>query len=317
MNTITKEYSYDQIHLIPRKCIVNSRGSECHIRLKFGPCVFNHPAIAANMKSVVNEDTCIFLAKHHWFYIMHRFKIDNVKFIKKMKKLNLFTSISVGVNRDSYIELQKLKALKLYPDFCTIDIAHGWAPKAEKMIKYIKDNFPKTFVIAGNVCTQDAVTELDHWGADSIKVGIAGGKVCITKNKTGFHRPMASTVMDCVQGTNKPIIADGGVSEHGDIAKAIACGAWMVMCGSLFAGYDQSAGEVIDINDKLFKEYYGSASAKNKGARVHVEGKKILIDYKGDMELLLTELEEDLKSSVSYAGGKSINALHDVKIVSC
>ena len=317
MNDLTREYNYDQIHLIARKCIVGSRGKECDVSVKFGNYRFNHPAIAANMKSVVNEDTCIFLAKHNWFYIMHRFKVDSLHFTKKMKKKGLISSISVGVNDDSYNMLKRFKIENLQPDYITIDIAHGWAPKSERMIKYIKDNFENTFVIAGNVCTQNAVVELDQWGADSIKVGIAGGRVCITRNKTGFHRPMASTVMDCVQGTDKPIIADGGVSEHGHIAKAIALGATMVMCGSLFAGYDQSAGDKIEINDKQYKEYYGSASAKNKGARIHVEGKKILIDYKGDMELLLEELEEDLQSAVSYAGGRNLDALFSTKKVIC
>ena len=309
---IKEEYGYDKIHLIPKRCIVDSR-DECDISIKLGKHTFDTPVIPANMKSVVNEETCIFFAKHNWFYIMHRFRVNNVKFIKRMKKRKLISSISVGVNEDSYDDLKRIKNEKIFPDYITIDIAHGWAPKTEKMIKFIKDNFDDTFVIAGNVCTPCAVHELDVWGADSIKVGIAGGKVCITKNKTGFFRPMGSTLIDCINATNKPIIADGGVSEHGHIAIAISLGATMVMCGGLFAGYDQSAGDIIEINGKQYKEYYGSASAKNKGKYVHVEGKKILVDYKGDMSKLLYEIKEDLKSSCSYSGGKELNSLLSVE----
>lgn len=308
---LIQEYNYNQVHLIPRKCVVGSR-KECNIKVQFGKWIFNTPVIAANMKSVVDEDTCVFFAKRNWFYIMHRFHTNNLRFIKKMNKRELVSSISVGVNIDSYNELKKIKSENLVPDYITIDIAHGWSHKTECMIKYIKDNFKDTFVIAGNVCTADAVEDLDSWGADAIKVGIAGGKVCITKNKTGFFRPMASALMDCTESTDKPIIADGGVSENGDIAVAISLGATMVMCGSLFAGYDQSAGDIIEINGKQYKEYYGSASAKNKGESVHVEGRKILIDYKGDMTKFLYEIEEDLKSSCSYAGGKNLDGLLNV-----
>jgi GMP reductase len=149
--------------------------------------------------------------------------------------------------------------------------------------------------------------------------------VCITKNKTGFHRPMVSTVLDCASYTlenNIPLIADGGIREHGDIAKAIACGASMVMAGSLFAGYEESAGNIIEITldgislPRMYKEYYGSASQYNKGEVKNVEGKKILIDYHGSMDRLLSELKEDLQSAISYVGGTKLNDLLDAKIIS-
>lgn len=209
--------------------------------------------------------------------------------------------------------------IKLCPEYITLDIANAWCGKAEKMIKYIKDNFcvDKTFLIAGNVASGEACAELHKWGADATKGGIAGGHVCITKNKTGFHRPMISTVLDCAEycnGAGMPLIADGGVVEHGDIAKAIACGADMVMAGSLFAGFDQSAGNIIEVSldgksPHKYKEYFGSASQYNKGEYKNVEGKKILIDYKGNMERLLIELKEDIQSSVSYAGGNKLKDL--------
>ena len=150
---------------------------------------------------------------------------------------------------------------------------------------------------------------MGKWGADAIKVGIAGGRVCITKNKTGFHRPMVSTVLNCVmEAAGVPIIADGGIEEHGDIAKAIALGAHMVMAGSLFAGYDQSAGQIVEIEKRLHKEYFGSASEHNKGKYQNVEGKKILVNYKGPMEKLLIELKEDLQSSISYSGNRDLDS---------
>ncbi|WP_199155655.1 IMP dehydrogenase, partial [Chromobacterium sp. ASV23] len=174
---------------------------------------------------------------------------------------------------------------------------------------------PNTFLIGGNVATAEAARDLESWGCDAIKAGIAGGRVCITKNKTGFHRPMVSTVRDCVSAVTVPVIADGGIVEHGDIAKALVCGATMIMAGSLFAGYDESAGDIVEIGGKHYKEYFGSASQFNKGAYVNVEGKKILVEYKGSMGKLLRELQEDLQSSVSYAGGDCLSALREVEMI--
>ena len=120
---------------------------------------------------------------------------------------------------------------------------------------------------------------------------------------------MASTILECAEVATVPIIADGGIVEHGDIAKALACGASMVMAGHLFAGYDQSAGDIITVEGRQYKEYYGSASEFNKGMKRHVEGQRLLVDYKGSMIPLLTELQEDLRSSISYAGGSDLSAL--------
>jgi GMP reductase len=240
-----------------------------------------------------------------------------------MQENGLIASISIGVNDDTIDQLKQLQVAGLTPEFMTLDIANAWCPKAEKMIKYVKDHF-SSFLIVGNIASRDAATEIHAWGADALKAGIAGGKVCITKNKTGFHRPMVSTVLDCASYTYEagvPLIADGGVVEHGDVAKAFACGATMVMAGSLFAGYDQSAGNIIEVTldgrslPRAYKEYYGSASQYNKGEYKNVEGKKILIDYRGNMERLLVELQEDLQSSISYVGGTKTADLINAEII--
>jgi GMP reductase len=158
-----------------------------------------------------------------------------------------------------------------------------------------------------NGTVYDLEVETDHsYNVNNI---IVHNSSCITRKKTGFYRPMISTILDC-SSVSIPIIADGGISEHGDIAKALSCGASMIMAGSLFAGFDESAGDIIEINDRKYKEYFGSASEYNKEQRKNIEGRKILIDYKGSMSRLLQELREDLQSSISYAGGNNLSALH-------
>jgi GMP reductase len=315
MREYKKEYNYDDIYLVPRECVVASR-SECDTSVQFGYFRFEMPVFPSNMKSVVDEETCVFFAQRNWFYSMHRFGIDPASFTNFMHERDLFASISVGVNKDSYGALEKVKKQCTPPEYITIDIAHGWSEKMQKMIKYLKESFPKAFLIAGNVADANAASALKMWGADALRVGIAGGHVCITKNKTGFHRPMISSLEDCC-GFG-PIIADGGIRQHGDIPKAIACGATMVMAGSLFAAYDESAGEpAIGRPDgktsALCKEYYGSASEHSKNKVSNIEGKRILIPVRGSMERLLAELKEDLQSSISYAGGKDLSALRWVE----
>lgn len=311
---IIKGYNYNNIFLIPEETIVSSR-KECDTSVILGERKFTVPVYASNMKSVVNLNTCLFFAKNDYFYTMHRFHITSLEVVDFCISNDIFSSISVGVNSDSYEDLEKLKKANKYPEYITIDIANAFCQKARNMIEYLLSNFKKSFIIVGNVATPQAVYNLNNYKVGAIKVGIAGGSVCITKNKTGFHVPMVTCLINCCQASKIPIIADGGIVEHGDIAKAIACGAKMVMAGSLFAGYAESAGDLVDINGHLYKEYYGSASEFNKGEYKNVEGKKKLIDYKGSMSGLIVELKEDLQSSISYAGGKDLSALQNVKML--
>ncbi|NDV12648.1 GMP reductase [Crenobacter caeni] len=311
---IKTELNYGDVYLVPKKTIVDSR-KDCDTSVAFGPHRFAMPVYPSNMKSVVNEETCELFARQGWFYTMHRFNVDVVAFVRRMQSQGLIASISMGVNEDSYQQVADLKAAGLTPEYITLDIANAWCVKAERMITHLKEAFPQSFLIGGNVATAEAARDLEAWGCDAIKAGIAGGRVCITKNKTGFHRPMISTVSDCAAAVQIPVIADGGIVEHGDIAKALVCGATMVMAGSMFAGFDESAGDLVEIGGKLYKEYFGSASQFNKGAYVNVEGKKILVEYKGAIGKLLAELTEDLQSSVSYAGGRDLSALRGVEMI--
>lgn len=185
------------------------------------------------------------------------------------------------------------------------------------MIKHIKTHLPKSFVIAGNVGTPEAVRELENAGADATKVGIGPGKVCITKIKTGFGTGgwQLAALRWCAKAATKPIIADGGIRTHGDIAKSVRFGATMVMIGSLFAGHEESPGETVEKDGKLYKEYFGSASEFQKGEKKNVEGKKMHVEYKGPLQETLTEMEQDLQSSISYAGGTTLDSIRHVDYV--
>ena len=293
-------FDYDNVLLLPRKCRVESR-SECDASVEVGGRSFRIPVVPANMKTVVDEATCLWMAKHGYFYVMHRFDLDNVAFVKRMKEQGVFASISLGVKKPDYDTVDQLVTQGLVPEYITIDIAHGHADSVKNMIGYLKDKLPAAFVIAGNVGTPEAIIDLENWGADATKVGIGPGKVCITKLKTGFGTGgwQLSALKWCARVATKPIIADGGIRDHGDIAKSIRFGASMVMIGSLFAGHEESPGKTVEVEGKLFKEYYGSASDFNKGEYRHVEGKRILEPVKGKLADTLVEMEQDVQSSIS------------------
>lgn len=309
-------FDYDNVLLLPRKCRVESR-SECDTSVELGGRSFRVPVVPANMKTVVDENICLWLAQNGYFYVMHRFDLDNVAFVQRMRDAGVFASISLGVKKPDYDTVDRLAAEGLTPDYVTIDIAHGHADSVKNMIGYLKQKLPQAFVIAGNVGTPEAVIDLENWGADATKVGIGPGKVCITKLKTGFGTGgwQLSALKWCARVATKPIIADGGIREHGDIAKSIRFGATLVMIGSLLAGLDESPGQTVEVDGKRYKEYYGSASDFNKGEYKHVEGKRILEPIKGSLQDVLREMQEDVQSSISYSGGRKLMDVRKVNYV--
>ncbi|WP_050184147.1 GMP reductase [Domibacillus robiginosus] len=310
-------FDYEDIQLVPAKSIVNSR-SECDTSVTFGSRTFKLPVVPANMQTIIDEKIAVYLAENNYFYIMHRFQPEKrLDFVKDMKSRGLYASISVGVKEEEYTFITALAEENLTPEYITIDIAHGHSNAVINMIQHIKKHLPESFVIAGNVGTPEAVRELEHAGADATKVGIGPGKVCITKIKTGFGTGgwQLAALRWCAKAASKPIIADGGIRTHGDIAKSVRFGASMVMIGSLFAGHEESPGETVVQDGKIYKEYFGSASEFQKGEKKNVEGKKMHVEYKGSLQDTLTEMEQDLQSSISYAGGNKLSAIRNVDYV--
>lgn len=310
-----KVFDFDRVNLIPKFSKVESRAN-CDTSVVINNIKFNLPVVPANMEAVINEELAIKLASNNYFYIMHRFGVDSVEFVKKMKSLKLFSSISIGVNQEAYSTIDSLLMNELIPEFITIDIAHGHSILMKKMIEYIRNKFgKKIYIIAGNVSTPNGAEDLYNYGANCIKVGIGPGYACETYTETKFgSRGIQAYVLNEInehfkfKGIKPDIILDGGIRTNGDIAAAIALGANMVMIGSKLVGFNDSPGQTYkSIDGKEYVKYWGSASSMQSGKTSRIEGtvKEIPIKNKSILDEYQL-IKESLQSSISYAGGDSL-----------
>lgn len=308
-------FDFDDIRLLPKKGIVASR-DECDISVKLGKFTFKNPVIPANMISSINDDLCVKLAQSGYCYINHRFNHNNIDFIRSMNEKNLFTSISVGVKEDSFKQIDMIRSENLRVDIICVDLAHGHSIAMEKMVKYIRDAGLDSYIIGGNICTQEAVEDLTQWGCSAAKVGIGPGSACSTFTATHFGSKdwQASCILNLAQMSKIPIICDGGIRTPGHIAAALAMGATMCMVGGMLAGFEDSPGSIVERDGKLSKEFFGSASEFTKGHTRYSEGKKTLVEYKHGslIHYLDTTINEGLRSAISYAGGNCLSALNHV-----
>lgn len=311
--------SYQDVFLKPQYSKYHSR-SEADVSVTLGNKKFRMPVIPANMKCTIDQKLALWMSDNDYFYVMHRFNAkhydtpntDNAKFIEQANIDKWKTiSISLGVKQEDMDLIEYCIKQNLRIDYITIDIAHAHSIRMKEMLSYILTMYrsnncamEKPFIIAGNVATPAAVVDLENWGADAVKVGIAQGDACTTYGQTGFGLPMFSCMLECSAAARKPLIADGGIRMNGDIAKAIRAGGTMVMVGSVFAACEDSPAETVVKGDKKYKQYFGSASAINKGKNVHVEGRLVSLECNGFfVHQKLNEMTESLQSSMSYAGG--------------
>lgn len=313
-----KTFDFSDVMLVPKKGILKSRSS-ANTSVKLGNREFVIPAVPANMSTIIDEALAEWLAERDYFYVMHRFDVDPVAFTKTFQQKGLFSSVSLGVKEADYAFVDEFAKEDIIPEYITIDVAHGHADTVVNIVKYIKEKLPETYVIAGNVGSVEGALELEKAGADCIKTGIAPGFVCTTGPNTGFgtrgyQLSAIEEIADALQTAD--LIADGGIRHYGDIAKAIALGADMVMVGSMFSGHDENPGEIIeDEHGEKFKAYFGSASDFQKGEKKYVEGRKELMPYKGAISETLRTIQENLQSSISYAGGEELLDLRKVEYV--
>ena len=234
---------------------------------------------------------------------------------------------AIGATGDFMERAEELVRARV--DALVIDTAHGHTESVISAVKKIKSRFPEIDLVAGNIATAEATKDLIIAGADSVKAGMGPGSICTTRVVSGAGVPQITAVMNCAQaarGSGVPVIADGGIKYSGDIAKAIAAGADSVMIGSLFAGTDESPGEIILFQGRSFKAYrgMGSLSAMKEGSRDRYgqagetqasklvpEGIEGRVPHKGPLGSLVQQLVGGLRSGMGYCGCRTIDELQE------
>lgn len=240
----------------------------------------------------------------------------------KDKQGRLLVAAAVGTSAETMERAAALVAAGV--DILVVDTAHGHSLGVIKMVERLKSEFPGVDIIGGNVATAEATEELIKAGADAVKVGIGPGSICTTRVVAGIGVPQITAVCDCAEVGARydvPIIADGGIKYSGDIVKAIAAGADVVMLGNLLAGTDESPGEVVIYQGRSFKIYrgMGSLGAMIEGSsdryfqenelKLVPEGIEGRVPYKGPVSETIFQLVGGLRAGMGYCGVRNIQEL--------
>lgn len=280
------------------------------------------PIIAANMDTVGTFEMAEALAKEKIITAIHKhYSIEEwSEFLKNQDdSIYEYIALSTGTGKadDEKIKLIMQKHPKI--QFLCIDVANGYSEHFVDFVSKARKTFPDKTIIAGNVVTGEMVEELILAGADIVKVGIGPGSVCTTRIKTGVGYPQLSAIIECADaahGLGGHIISDGGCKIPGDVAKAFGGGADFVMLGGMFAGHDESGGEIMEENGKRFRLFYGMSSQtamdKHSGGVAEYrasEGKTVKVPYKGAVSETVKDILGGVRSTCTYVGASQLREL--------
>ncbi len=291
------------------------------------------PIMAANMDGVGTFEMASELEKHGLFTCL--VKNYGVEDFQQTAINPDFFAVSTGIGKDDYSRLKDILKAKPEYKFICVDVANGYSEAFGDYVQKIRKEFPHHTIIAGNVVTADMTQELILRGADIIKVGIGPGSVCTTRIQTGVGYPQLSAIMECADaahGLGAHIIADGGCTSPGDVAKAFGAGADFVMLGGMLAGHNEGGGQIITetyltglFNEELnrpeyakrkFVQFYGMSSDtamdKHHGGMADYrssEGRTVRIPYRGPVEFTVKNILGGLRSTCTYVGAPTLKQL--------
>ena len=339
---VKQGYTFDDVLLVPAYSSVVPNQVELTTRLT-SKITLKMPLVSAAMDTVTEQQMAIALAQLGGLGIIHKNMpiekqaemVNNVKMtpVVNLEKAavdesgRLLCGAAVGVGE---LTLQRVEALvKAGVDIVTIDSAHGHSPGVIDTIKLVNEAYPDLDIMGGNIISASGATDLIYAGCSCVKVGIGPGSICTTRVISGVGVPQLTAISDVASIAKQyqvGVIGDGGIKQSGDIVKAIACGADAVMLGSLFAGCEQTPGEVIEVYGQKVKQYVGmgSLSAMMRGSsdryfqggvseldKLVPEGIEATVNYKGDVSEVTYQLLGGLRSGMGYCGAPTIQSLKD------
>jgi len=280
------------------------------------------PVIAANMDTVGTFEIADVLAEFGLLTAIHKhYTLEAWDQYLNNREAGLYQRIMVSTGMADSDLLNLKKIIERHPQlqFICIDVANGYAESFVDFVKQVRDNFPEKTIVAGNVVTGEMVEELLLSGADIAKVGIGPGSVCTTRMKTGVGYPQLSAVIECADaahGLGGRIISDGGCSCAGDVAKAFGGGADFVMLGGMFAGHDESGGQLVQRAGQQYKLFYGMSSStameRHAGGVAEYrasEGKTVEVPYRGPVAETVKDILGGVRSACTYVGASALKEL--------
>src|SRR5258708_5830677 len=303
-NIAPSSLTYDDVLLTPQNSNISSRAS-VNTKTKFGPYLLSKPIISAPMDTISGEKMIRELARLGGMRTLHRGDLkERIKICKEMSKENIPCLYAIGL-KNGFEEARLLK--ESGAKMILIDVAHGGMEQVKKLAKEIKTKL-KLYIVAGNIVSFTQASSYKSAKIDIARVGVGPGGLCITRLVAGTGFPQLSAIFETTSA-GLSVIADGGIKKPADFAKAIAAGANVVMIGSLFAGCDETPGEVV----RGFKRARGQASKdymKDNGVSAGefraAEGVAINVRTKGSVENVINDLIGGLRSAMTYAGAENI-----------
>jgi GMP reductase len=279
------------------------------------------PIIASNMDTTGTFEMARALNRFRLSTALHKYySVDDcVDFFHTLERRSA-AYYSLGITKDDEEKFKRvMEAAGDAVVYVCIDVANGYHENFVTFVTRIRTSYPRLVIMAGNVVTGEMTEELILSGADIVKVGIGPGSVCTTRKMTGVGFPQLSAIIECADaahGLSGLICADGGCSTPGDVAKAFGGGADFVMMGGMFAGHDESGGELVEQGGQRYKRFYGmssrSAMERYAGgvARYRAsEGKEVLVPYRGPVDETVQEILGGVRSACTYVGARRLKEL--------
>jgi len=316
---------FKDVFIRPKRSTIKSRNDVdlvreytfCHSKRKYSGI----PIMGANMDTVGIFSVATEMSKNQLFTTMDKhIPIEEwVNYAEKFPQNLDNLAVSSGISETDWKKMNELLTALPQINFICLDVANGYTEYFVDFVKKVRAAYPDKTIIAGNVVTGEMVEELILVGADIVKVGIGPGSVCTTRIKTGVGYPQLSAIIECADaahGLGGHIIADGGCTCPGDIAKAYGAGADFVMLGGMLAGHEESGGSTVEIDGKKYKEFYGMSSKtamdKHTGGMNDyraAEGKTVKIPYKGYIQSTIQDILGGVRSACTYVGACKLKEL--------